>query len=134
MGQMNRISKNNTKVSHNADGSIAVRLHNTNVVTIENGTITLDSGGWKTVTTKARMNQVANELNLPYRVFQEDHSWFVRIFESNPRNFAIGHTLPFDDRSISFKLSCEDYEGHAKPWGTCQNCRNLRSEHTASAQ
>jgi hypothetical protein len=41
------------------DGTRRIRLHDTDVVTIEKrGNIILDSGGWQTVTTKDRMNQV----------------------------------------------------------------------------
>lgn len=48
---------NNTYLERRADGDIAVRLHATDVVTFHaDGTATLDSGGWLTVTTKARMN------------------------------------------------------------------------------
>jgi len=48
---------NNTYLERREGGDIAVRLHSTDVVTFHaDGTITLDSGGWLTVTTKARMN------------------------------------------------------------------------------
>lgn len=48
--------ENNTRLHRRADG-YAIRLHATDVVTIhDDGTYTLDSGGWRTVTTKARIN------------------------------------------------------------------------------
>lgn len=48
---------NNTYVERRGE-DIAVKLHNTDVVTYRpDGSITLDSGGWRTVTTKARMNE-----------------------------------------------------------------------------
>ena len=48
---------NNTYLERRGD-DIAVRLHATDVVTFHaDGTVTLDSGGWLTVTTKARMNE-----------------------------------------------------------------------------
>lgn len=38
----------------------AIRLHNTDVVTLHpDGSYTLDSGGWRTVTTKARISHYA---------------------------------------------------------------------------
>lgn len=47
---------NNTRVVRRGD-DIAVRLHATDVVTFgQDGAITLDSGGWRTMTTKDRMN------------------------------------------------------------------------------
>ena len=78
MSQTNRISKNNTKIVRNDDGSTSVFLHGTEIVKIWNsGEITLNSGGWMTVTTKARMNQVSNEWNLHFQVFQTKNVWFV---------------------------------------------------------
>ena len=48
---------NNTYLERRPGGDIAVRLHATDVVTFHaDGTATLDSGGWLTVTTKARIN------------------------------------------------------------------------------
>ena len=53
--------------------SIAVRLHNTNVVTYHrDGHIILDSGGWKTPITKDRMNTYS-----PARISQEKGLWYV---------------------------------------------------------
>ena len=47
---------NNTYLQRRGD-DIAVRLHNTDVVTFHaDGTATLSTGGWFTVTTKARIN------------------------------------------------------------------------------
>ena len=51
----------------------AIKLHYTDVVTIhQDGTYTLQTGGWHTVTTKARINEYA-----PCRVWQKDFEWFV---------------------------------------------------------
>lgn len=48
---------NNTYLERRPEGDIAVRLHATDVVTFHpDGTVTLNSGGWLTVTTKARIN------------------------------------------------------------------------------
>ncbi len=55
-------------------GSIAVKLHQTDVVTFYPcGSVKLDSGGWRTVTTKARINEYAEEV----RVYQKKHQWYV---------------------------------------------------------
>ena len=52
-----RTVANNTYLERRGD-DIAVRLHATDVVTFHaDGTATLNSGGWLTVTTKARMNE-----------------------------------------------------------------------------
>jgi hypothetical protein len=48
--------ENNTRIERRGD-DIAVRLHGTDVVTFhKDNSVTLDSGGWLTVTTKDRMN------------------------------------------------------------------------------
>ena len=81
-----------TKVRHDADGT-HVRYHATDVVTIHrNGDVTLRTGGWRTATTKTRMNQAANQFALGFTVYQQDFDWFVRVG---------GQELPFDDREIT---------------------------------
>lgn len=66
---------NNTYAEILYDGSVAIRLHNTDVVKIHpNGLYTLNSGGWQTVTTKDRINQYS-----PRRVYQRNFEWFVDI-------------------------------------------------------
>lgn len=56
---------------------IAVVLHRTAIVIHwEDGMVTLNSGGWQTVTTKARMNA---SLPQGIGVCQRDHRWYVVI-------------------------------------------------------
>src|SRR6188768_2137912 len=65
---------NNTVKYERANGDVVYRLHNTDVVTKHaNGTFTLNSGGWKTVTTKDRINLYA-----PARVHSDKGVWYVR--------------------------------------------------------
>lgn len=48
---------NNTYIVREGD-SLAVRLHSTNILSFSpDNTITINSGGWKTVTTKSRINE-----------------------------------------------------------------------------
>ena len=84
MGQMQKVCKNNTKIEtaiSDLSGleTTYIQLHNTTVVTFDQNFIVLNTGGWKTVTTKARMNQASNQFNLGYRVSQNNHEWFVTI-------------------------------------------------------
>ena len=52
--------------------------HKTSVVVRNaDGSIRLDSGGWKTATTKLAMNQASNQDGLGFQVFQRAHDWFV---------------------------------------------------------
>lgn len=71
---------NNTLVVRGAEGSIGVVLHRTTVVRYyPDGRVQLDSGGWRTVTTKQRMNQL---LSYPWRVDQTKREWYVRDIRS----------------------------------------------------
>lgn len=63
----------NTYVEDIGNDTFGVRLHNTYVVRIyKDGTYTLHSGGWRTVTTKDRINA-----NGPAKVYQKNHVWYV---------------------------------------------------------
>ena len=64
---------NNTYAIKNSDGSIAVRLHTTDILTFNtDNTITVKTGGWHTVTTKARINEY-----LPANyIYQKNYGWF----------------------------------------------------------
>lgn len=59
-------------------GKTEVVYHGTPVVTFDDMRIKLDTGGWRTATTKTRMNQTANQFGLGFHVSQEDHKWSVR--------------------------------------------------------
>jgi len=54
-----------------------VRYHNTYVVRFSPNWIVLDSGGYRTYTTKKRMNQTSQVYDLGYKVYQKDYDWFV---------------------------------------------------------
>ena len=68
---------NNTYAEILHDGTVAIKLHNTYVVKINtNGTYTLNSGGWQTITTKDRINQYSPRY---VYVYQKNFEWFVKI-------------------------------------------------------
>ncbi len=67
---------NNTRLVRVNETTLAVRLHGTNVVEIHNdGTYTLRSGGWRTATTKDRINKYS-----PANVSQRNWEWYVGDF------------------------------------------------------
>jgi hypothetical protein len=75
---------NNTYAYIQADGSVAIELHGTNVVVIyPDDSVMLNSGGWRTHTTKKRINQYSS-----VKVYQEKYEWFLR------------GGIPFEDRMI----------------------------------
>ena len=86
MASLRKIGSHRTTVTH-GDGVVRVTYHQTCVVEVRGGTITLRAGGWRTPTTKTRMNQAANQFDLRFRVVQEKGVWVViisRVDESGP--------------------------------------------------
>lgn len=64
---------NNTYAERKDDGSIAIRLHQTDIAVFKpDGTIVANTGGWKTHTTKDRLNEY-----LPARIWQKSGRWFL---------------------------------------------------------
>ena len=85
LGKTNRSQRkvgNNTYAYIQHDGSVAIELHGTKVVTIyPNGLYKLNSGGYRTSTTKDRINKYS-----PVSVYQKNFEWFLRDgtpFEDN---------------------------------------------------
>jgi hypothetical protein len=77
-GRKSRKVENNTYLHQLEDGSIGVKLHETDVVIYrQDGTIQLNTGGWETVTTKARLNDYS-----PVGIYQKKRVWFVTRFEN----------------------------------------------------
>lgn len=81
MARLSKVGTHATRIRSNedVDGKYTeIDYHNTTVVTFYNkGKIILKTGGWKSQTTKTRMNQASNQFNLGYRVFQKDNAWYV---------------------------------------------------------
>ncbi len=64
---------NHTYLERRDGGNIAVKLHDTDVVTFwPDGAVILDSGGWRTVTTKDRMNSYSGR-----HIWTERGVWYV---------------------------------------------------------
>jgi hypothetical protein len=96
MPRMHKIGKTATAVTQTID-TLVVKFHRTNVVHVDitHGRVTLDHGGWPTYTTKARMNQAANQFALGFSVYQLRGAWRVSFTDGRPE-------LPFTDRAVSF--------------------------------
>lgn len=70
--------ENNTRVERRG-ADVAIKLHDTDVVTYhEDGSVTLNSGGWLTVTTKDRINRYLGQRKL--RVWSDRGRWFIYRF------------------------------------------------------
>lgn len=65
-----------TRLQMRDNGEIAVRYHETDVLTYcPDGTIVLNSGGWMTVTTKARINEY---LPSGWTLYQDKGVWYLQ--------------------------------------------------------
>jgi hypothetical protein len=90
MAQQHKITGRATNIQ-TTNGNTVIRYHATDVVSFNAKEIVLNSGGWRTATTKTRMNQAAGQFDLGYSVFQKDFDWFVDYrglvvgFEDNMR-------------------------------------------------
>lgn len=77
---------NNTYVWRMPDASIAIRLHNTDILKFSaNGAIVYRTGGWRTVTTKQRLNHFGPS---HISIYQDKHNWYIR-------NHNLAETEPF---------------------------------------
>lgn len=68
--------KKNTKITTEGD-KVVVKYHYTDIVIFDNKEIQLDTGGFFTVSTKRRLNEVSSAFNLGYHVFQKDFTFYV---------------------------------------------------------
>ena len=98
MAQTQRVSGVKTAIHHNTgkdNDRIQVWYHSTCVVEFNSHLIKLCTGGWKTVTTKRRMNQASNQFGLGYGVYQKKGDWFVDYK---------GKTVPFDNDVLTLEV------------------------------
>ena len=112
MSRSSIVGGHKTTVSRKADGSLPVTYHSTEVVKVAlDGTVTLDTGGWRSNTTKLRMNQAAQQYGLGFGVFQKNFDWFVCFvnpaYDGSQSNYWLPdkNNLPFDGRTIVFNPS-----------------------------
>lgn len=89
MARTDKLSTYQTQVAC-ADGHIIVIYRGTKIAErLPNGEITLNTGGWKSVTTKRKMNQASRQFGLDYQVFQVKGVWYVGHGEAgNLREFV----------------------------------------------
>ncbi len=66
-----------TKIQADASGKTQVIFYQTPVVTFDDQSILLNTGGWWTRSTKVRMNQASEGYGLGFRVFQKQGEWLV---------------------------------------------------------
>lgn len=93
MSQFHKLGKIATSIRTEKSKTI-VRYHSTDVVEFDSCFVSLNSGGWKTATTKARMNQASNQFGLNYQVYQKDLQWYACLPDGQIVAFRDGITFP----------------------------------------
>lgn len=59
-------------------------LHGNRIASIDgDGLLNLSDCGWKTSTTKERLNAILEAMRLPYCIYQKSFNWFVRNVITN---------------------------------------------------
>jgi hypothetical protein len=89
----------NNTIATLINDKIEIALHGTVICTIESDKIMLSSGGWKTLTTKERINSF---LPYPFRVYQEKNTWYLWDYKTkNKYLFEDGIEINLNDNTIS---------------------------------
>ena len=88
-------SLRSTAVERLTATTIGIRYHGTYVVTYHaDGTCTLRTNGYRTVTTKSRINDFS-----PARVYQRDFNWYIMVrCETKPWPFHDGMVIDGEGR------------------------------------
>ena len=96
-----RISTNNTVIKeHNSGDIFEFHLHGFGIclADIKEGSVKLDNCGYRTQTTKRRLNQILEEIESTWRVFQTQGEWFVRCISTGEiLDFFNNMVLPIDN-------------------------------------
>lgn len=96
---------NNTFEVVYKNGDRAIRLHRTDILTFTPNRVILNTNGWETVTTQARMNEYLPTFK-GVRVYQSKHIWYV--------NTPDGEVKYYDGMEL-------DYDGCHSPY--CKNTK-----------
>jgi len=81
----------NTLIVEMPDGSIGLKFHRTVILTYNvDGTMTVDSGGYRTSTTKERMNQALPD---GFRIFAKRGTWYVDAPNGETYEFQDGYKV-----------------------------------------
>lgn len=86
--QQKKIANNTWAVRDTIGDAIYIRLHNTPILSFyPDGRVRYNTGGWRTVTTKSRMNEYG-----PARIHQHNFEWFI-TFDGQTEEYFDGITI-----------------------------------------
>ena len=78
-------------------GVIVGTYHQTDVATIDGYHVHLNTGGYRSNTTKVRMNQFANQFCFGvFHVYQKDFEWYVQVEGQEKPILFVGNTCDFE--------------------------------------
>lgn len=60
------------------NGKVSVRLWNTEIALVLKGQMVLNSGGYRTPTTKSRLNALLQGMGSNWRIYQQNFQWWLR--------------------------------------------------------
>ena len=104
---------NNTRVQRRGD-KIAIKYHDTDIMLFSENVIIMDCEGWRTSTTKMRLN---DNLPSPWYVYQEKNQWYL--------NYANKDTFVFED-GIMIDLQTTMVTGAGKLSGVKKHQKLIR--------
>jgi len=90
-----------TIITTGPDGTVSVRYHRTDVaIRHPDGSVTLRTGGWLSVTTKRRINQALRYFGIAARVYQHRHEWYVAAYGTVAIEFEDGMRIRVNGRGL----------------------------------
>ena len=89
------LSKMKATTVETTDGKTVITLYKTPIVTFDDKQITLNHGGWRTSTTKSRMNQVSQIYDLGFTVYQSGYDWYIN-FKGKKYGFFHENTITLE--------------------------------------
>ena len=97
---------------------VHVIYHNRHVACFNENEICLRTHGYRTVTTKVRMNQTSNQFRLGYTVYQRRGVWFVR-WQGRELMFPANGSIILNRRQVPVTSPppnvIDEYGEHARP-------------------
>lgn len=85
----------NTYARREVNGAVAIRYHGTDIVTVDpSGVVRVTNGGWKTSSTKERINWLLGLLGIKWGISQRAFSWYWSKYLGNAKH---SKPIPFAD-------------------------------------
>lgn len=70
-------------------------LHNSAIASVKPDQIILNACGFRTNTTKDRMNSVLSDNNTTFRIYQENHQWFIYNYQDRDSKYPYADQVTF---------------------------------------